>query len=139
MRTARSTSSGVVAMKGGCKRSPVVGLEAYIDSRPRTPRRAPISDRPESFAVDVSICSLPIRQRVGAHRLWPGAQCVTDNLRGLGKFIPHQFETRGTHTGISKPNFHLHQFDELNEIRDGVHPEQRQEPAIQLKGLVAFS
>src|ERR1039458_5550945 len=46
----------------------------------------------------------------------------------LLQFSAHQLKAWRPYASISHIDFGLHQLDELNELRDRIHPQQRQEP-----------
>jgi len=62
--------------------------------------------------------------------------CKTECIARFSQLVAGQFQPWRTHT--SAPNAHLllYLFDELDELGYCVHAQQRQEPAIQLKGLL---
>src|SRR5581483_1844777 len=83
--------------------------------------------------------SVSVGNCVRSHRFRPGTERVTDNFLGVLQFGSYEFETRRPYSRISVAYLRLHKLDELNEIWDSIHPQQRQEPAIQFKSLFTFS
>lgn len=56
-------------------------------------------------------------------------------FRCFFEFSSCQLQAGRTNSRVAHSSLSLHKFDELNEIRNRIHAEQRQEPAIQLKGF----
>ena len=46
-------------------------------------------------------------------------------------------QSRRSHAGAAASHFLLNELDELHELRNGIHPEKRKEPAIELERFLA--
>src|ERR1035441_3350741 len=55
------------------------------------------------------------------------------------QLLAMQLEPRSAHSGRANPGFFLHPLDELHKFRHRVHPQKRQEPAIQLEYFVVLA
>ena len=60
-------------------------------------------------------------------------------FRFFFEFSSCQLQAGRTNSRVAHSSLSLYKFDELIEIRNRIHAEQRQEPAIQLKGFGALA
>ena len=63
---------------------------------------------------------------------------MANDLSVVFQLIPDQLQPGRADTGVAHAKFGLNKFDELDEVRHGVHPKQRQEPPIQLKRFLTL-
>jgi hypothetical protein len=86
-----------------------------------------ISDRlsPERSARDRNRGSIRLR----------GSECGASLL----EFFFDQFKARRSHAGTTNSRFFLYLLDELNELWNSIHTQQRQEPPIELESFFCIA
>src|SRR5580704_14395742 len=119
--------------------SPVAGSHAWNELAVDAESRKPIRDFPR-----ISIGRCPLFRRLpqpefGAGFLWTSAESVVDQLFRSLQFFASQPEFWRPDIGVPNAKFFLHEFDELNKLRDCIETKQGQEPAIQLESFRGFS
>src|SRR5277367_3462602 len=62
-----------------------------------------------------------------------------DRSPHFGQFFTRDLKPRRSNAGVADANFLLHELDELDELRHGVHAQQWQEPAIKREGFIRFA
>src|SRR5579862_3856983 len=68
---------------------------------------------------------------------WSRRERLVENRVRLAKLVPFEREARRANARASHADALLRKLDELHELWHGIHPKQRQEPAIQRERLVA--
>src|SRR5579884_3257269 len=71
--------------------------------------------------------------------LRPVLQRFRDGPLRLSQLFACDFQSRRSDTGAAHSQFLLHKLNELDELRNGVHAQKRQEPAVKLEGIFGLA
>src|SRR5438445_3348732 len=92
-----------------------------------------MSDLPRMFMR--SSCLSGFLAHFRARILRPSPDSLLNQFFHGSKFFPGDSKFRRTHIRIADAQLLLHQFDELNELRNCIEAQQREKPSIQFESL----
>src|SRR5579862_6735262 len=77
--------------------------------------------------------------QLGARRFWPRFHGLADDFARRIQLRAVDFHARGAHASATDAEFLLYELDELDEFRNSVQTEQREEPAVEFEGFLGLA